>query len=324
MNWHFRVVGGNRVSGLLDDDLYPDDLHRNIDRCFAIWQALHDEKLPEKYVERSEVLEDGTFTTPQSTTTKKSWEDKYTDLTPFYKDSNKFWNADGVQNTEVFGYAYPETQKWKFRDVESYKTDIKAQLKSLYRDGSLASMIQATQQGQAKSTMAVLEPRAIELAQKPLTTVKRKLEDLAPQKRYLEWLTNLKVQKHALNDTFNVHVFIGPIEEENPILWPVSPNHVGAFSVLGAPEDSGCAKCQEDRENRVEVSGQIPLTIALAERYLAEKIDDLTPASVRPYLQQNLHWRVALVSATIRSMALVRFADGSAIFVGRWYREATR
>jgi tyrosinase len=74
------------------------------------------------------------------------------------------------------------------------------------------------------------------------------------------------------------------------------PTHVGTFAPLGQPEDTSCEKCQEDQENALEVTGQIPLTVALVERFLAGIIHDLSPTHVVPYLQKNLHWRVVDVS----------------------------
>ena len=119
---------------------------------------------------------------------------------------------------------------------------------------------------------------------------------MAHDGKYLEWITNLKVQKHALDGTFFVHVFLGDFNRENPLAWRSDPNLVGTFSVLGELVGTGCKKCKKDREDQLQITGQVPLTLALAERYLAGQIDNLTPEKVVPYLQENLHWRVAAVS----------------------------
>lgn len=79
----------------------------------------------------------------------------------------------------------------------------------------------------------------------------RQVEDLASENKCLEWITNLKAEKHALGKTFNVHVFLGQITQEKSILWYAEENHVGAFTVLGQPVETGCEKC------RVGSSGQI-------------------------------------------------------------------
>lgn len=129
----------------------------------------------------------------------------------------------------------------------------------------------------------------------------RHLKDLAPNGKYLEWITNIKVQKHALDGTFFVHVFLGEFNREDPLAWRSDPNLVGTFSILGESVGTGCKKCKKDREDQLQITGQVPLTLALAERYLAGQIENLTPEKVVPYLQTNLHWRVAAVSILLRS-----------------------
>lgn len=53
-----------------------------------------------------------------------------------------------------------------------------------------------------------------------------------------------------------------------------------------------------DQADRLQVTAQIPLTIGLAERYLADKIAGLTPDAVIPYLQENLHWQVSMADGS--------------------------
>jgi hypothetical protein len=57
---------------------------------------------------------------------------------------------------------------------------------------------------------------------------------------------------------------------DNVALWPFSPNHVGTFATLGQGDQTACAKCQQGQADRTQVTGQIPLTLALTERYLAQ------------------------------------------------------
>lgn len=66
----------------------------------------------------------------------------------------------------------------------------------------------------------------------------RNLAKLAPANQYLEWLVNLRVQKYVLGGDFTVHVFLGPVEEDSTVLYPVSPYHVGTFSTFGQKEDT--------------------------------------------------------------------------------------
>lgn len=92
-----------------------------------------------------------------------------------------------------------------------------------------------------------------------------------------------------------MHVFLGDFNRDDPISWNSASNKVGSVNVLGDSLDTGCEKCQEDQANALTVTGQVPLTLALAERYLAGLLDNLSVEAVIPYLQKNLHWRVSLV-----------------------------
>ena len=125
--------------------------------------------------------------------------------------------------------------------------------------------------------------------------VERDIKDLEHNGKYLEWITNLKVQKHALGTTFTVHVFLGDFDTENAASWLSAPNKVGTFAVLGDSAETGCGKCKKDQESELQITSQIPLTLALVERYLVHQLDSLRPESVVPYLQKNLHWRATLV-----------------------------
>ncbi len=54
-----------------------------------------------------------------------------------------------------------------------------------------------------------------------------------------------------------------------------------------------------DQAERIEVTGQISLTLALVERYQAGLVDGMTPEVVEPYLAQDLHWRVVTGNAQL-------------------------
>jgi len=126
----------------------------------------------------------------------------------------------------------------------------------------------------------------------PQPTNKPTPNPLAPNNKYLEWLTNIRAQKHSLGGTFHVSIFLGPIATPDPAGWSTAPNLIGTFTVLGDSPDTGCAKCQRDREAHLSVTGQIPLTMALAERVTSGELAGLGVESVVPYLRENLHWRV--------------------------------
>lgn len=346
---------------------------RNVDRLFAIWQAMN----PNSYV-TSQAASQETVTTEAGTL-----ETETSDLTPFWASSDAFWNSDGVRKTGTLGYAYPETQSWNFKTPQEYSANVRATVRKLYGGSSLASILadstpgnlsnsaklivpsKASAQPASKenvppaktsaaerlkptSSKAMKEPVSVQQVkggdQKPLGAkpqheepkavakaepehnvpksapehenhpkrksgpmllihfkctssmlLDRDLTDLTTNGKYLEWIVNFKVEKHTLGGTFSVHVFLGDFERDDPSAWHSTANKVGSFNVLGDAESTGCGKCRSDRERRLIVTGQVPLTLALAERYLAGEVANLKPEGVIPYLQTHLHWRITFV-----------------------------
>ena len=243
-------------------------------------------------------------------------------LYPFRDTETSWYTSENVKRTEPFGYSYPETVGLNYPTTNADKQHLAKVIQGYYL--TLASMVRQSQKGvetagsdllpQAEvlktltsnrnlpaNTNEMLSiasklPKPETLLQNSLGPSKPFLKDLAPDNTYNEWLVNVKAEKHTLNGAYTVHVFLGPVEENEVYLWPLSPNHVGTFAPMGQSQGTGCGKCQDDQESRLQVTGQIPLTLALVERYLAQILPDLSEERVIPFLQKNLHWRVALVS----------------------------
>jgi tyrosinase len=111
-----------------------DNIHSNVDRLFSIWQALN----PQSYTINKQTP-DGTFVI-----TADSIETATTPLAPFNDASgSKYWNSEGVRQTETFNYAYPETQKWKFASDNDYANSVMTAVQQLY--GGVSSQISGDQ-----------------------------------------------------------------------------------------------------------------------------------------------------------------------------------
>lgn len=107
------------------------DLNSNVDRFFAIWQALN----PNSYVTPQDATEE-TLTTEVGTE-----ENKTSALTPFWETRDAFWTSDGVRKTGTLGYAYPETQSWKFSTPQQYRSNVSAVFRQLYGGSNLGSIL---------------------------------------------------------------------------------------------------------------------------------------------------------------------------------------
>ena len=57
----------------------------------------------------------------------------------------------------------------------------------------------------------------------------RDFKNLVIDNKYLEWLVDIKAEKHANNGNFVVHVFLADPQDDNPALYIFNHNHVAAF-----------------------------------------------------------------------------------------------
>ena len=97
----------------------------NIDRLFAIWQALH-----------NDTISNPTFVAPSDRSNGTRViaggpkQNADTPLAPFNASEKveDFWTSAAAKDTKTFGHVYPETRDWVYKTP----ADIKSQLTSLY------------------------------------------------------------------------------------------------------------------------------------------------------------------------------------------------
>ncbi|KAK1472444.1 hypothetical protein CCUS01_05828 [Colletotrichum cuscutae] len=303
--------------------------HTNVDRLFAIWQACHDNPNdPSTYVTDQRAGESwGNFIVKAGDP-----ETIKTPLAPFAqlgtKDNQVFWTSEGVRYTTEFGYVYPETQSWKFPTKESILNELDrvygktASFANILRSGdedfkSSTEEFKSRAKAHLKAENSPVSASTFSLAaeqddQKPLQEANeldvfslpedRDLKSLiGTDNKYLEWLVNIKAEKAELGGNYVVHVFLGNPDDSVPLLYVTNHSHVGAFATFGQDENTSCKNCQQGRASGQRITGQVPLTLALVERYVAGLIDSLAPQHVIPYLQKNLHWRVTLPNGDLQA-----------------------
>jgi tyrosinase len=115
---------------------------------------------------------------------------------------------------------------------------------------------------------------------------------------YTEYICNIRAPKHILNQTYRVHIFLGPFTPELKT-WHTQDALVGTFVVLGKDQaTTGCAKCKKDSDANLMITGTVPLTAALLKEYNAGNLGGMGKENVLPYLKENLHWRVTLADGS--------------------------
>jgi tyrosinase len=118
----------------------------NVDRLWAIWQGLN----PDAYMSPRPA--------PYSTfaATGGEAQTKDTPLAPFWdKTGTKFWTSVEVRDTLTFGYAYPETQKWRFPDQKAYQAEIRRAVTALYGTNVFANFVANVAQRKEEHAVAV-------------------------------------------------------------------------------------------------------------------------------------------------------------------------
>ncbi|TVY81027.1 Tyrosinase, partial [Lachnellula suecica] len=287
--------------------------HVNVDRLFAIWQALN----PASYTINKRAG-DGTFVINSNST-----ETAATPLAPFFDASGtKNWTSETARQTEVFNYAYPETQRWKFGSDAKYQTSVRSAAQQLY--GGISNQFMSLAAATPAPTLTAIETAAEDnKTQEPMKTASivpkqdadgtrgldlesevGKSPDLSvPPKEssYTEYIVNLKAPKHILQQKYVVHIFLGPFNRQTNT-WATQNALVGNFAVFGKERaTTGCGKCKQDADDNVEITGTVPLTGALLKEFQQGTLGGLEKENVLPWLRDNLHWRVTLADGTERS-----------------------
>lgn len=232
--------------------------HCNTDRLFALWQTLH----PAKY--------GATQNAPHNTWTiaAGSTQNKNSPLTPFTKDSaGNFWTTAQVQNwASAFHYTYPE-----YTNSDGSKAAITTAVNNLYGPNAVAASAKVKRAD--NSTMA---------GNGTMTNSTTPL--VANNGSLYQYVANIQTPRYYLNGSYYVFLFLGQPASEDPESWLYDSSLVGPMGVLaqdGMPMTN------------ITVSGSVPLTRSLTDKFNAGELADLSEATVGPYLKEQLSWRIA-------------------------------
>lgn len=200
-------------------------------------------------------------------------------MDPFHSDAkgNK-WTAKSARSTTVFGYTYPELVN------NASVSNVKAAINKLYGSnaGSKDNLL-------SKRYFDFDAPEPESGLSERDTAVKN-----APPKRR-EYIANIASDKFSGNGSYAFYVFLGTFDSSDPTCWPKQPNLVGTHVVFAtAPQDT---TDDAPKIKNFQVTGTIPLTSALLEKYKAGEIHSRDPGAVEDYLTNNLQYRVARVSS---------------------------
>jgi len=266
--------------------------HANVDRMISLWAALN----PGVWVTPGN-SEDGSFTLPPNVKV-----DQTTELTPFWKEQTTFWASAGLQDTSKLGYTYPDFNGLDMGNPDAVQNVISDRVNQLYGSNvfgassvpsSIPSPVSTVKApvshnpapgpSPAAPSPAAPSPAAPSPAQhvlSPHPTSGR------PDHGLYDWTARIEFKKYELQGSFSVLVFLGPVPE-NPQVWRISPNYVGAVHAFVNSVPERCANCVNQAD--IVLEGFVHLNHAIAR---LSGLTSLDPNVIVPYLTKALQWKV--------------------------------
>ncbi|KAF3274294.1 hypothetical protein TWF970_008044 [Orbilia oligospora] len=233
--------------------------HTNVDRLFAIWQAVN----PKSYVTPQQ-NGGGTYGVPSN-----QIDDGNSPLEPWLTRAGWRFNSNTVRYTETFGYGYEEVPR---HDYTNSPTGLRRfAMEAVHR--LYANSV--TSSSKRKRDLYTSEEN-------------QGLDNSIVNNKYYEWRVDVATDRAALNGSYAVHFFLGkPDRDYNK--WTSQPEFVGDYVVfthnMEAPPGTDSATIN------TEITGSVPLTDAMVHSF-GQNLTSLNPSDAKPFLIKNLRWRV--------------------------------
>ncbi|KAL1637014.1 hypothetical protein SLS58_009540 [Diplodia intermedia] len=289
--------------------------HCNIDRIFAIWQALNKDFIA-------------------MTDDPKHRAD--TPLYPFRlaekKSDKEFWDSEASRSPTAFGYTYPdlvlragETSIRRKLD-KKYSWSLQARLEPSairFSDDMKPISVEQAQAFQDTASQAVKNAGRRMMEQQ---VVSNPAPDIIPgevpsfdrgdeilgdepegTRLVVQWFVDCEVEKDAIDGAFTIFYFVGPVSELNNdphCCWQVEPNLAG-FNHIFSARKANCSNCESQAEEGLVVTGTSPINSTLEDNIDAGKLQSLKPDDVGPFLKKKLFWRVVKANRTTEDPAQV-------------------
>ncbi|KAH6671189.1 hypothetical protein B0J14DRAFT_670158 [Halenospora varia] len=301
--------------------------HCNVDRLLAIYQALFPDKWPEP---------------------KEAGDNLY----PFRKNETEFWTSNDLRDWTKCGYPIPgnkyldedglnalekhiyEYYNWTTAGTAPPESVSDKWPKDLSRcialngpnaKTSTAPRVQFTAlSGSRLVVRSVGLQTPLNLAIKVTDVVKNivvndhvdnpaaRPPEIVTEKSVLTWNARVKVRKFAFNGSFNIHLFIGDIFDNQSARFMTKKNEVGFSTVFATSTDAPCANCVRQRQANMMYEDVIPMTHAL-KAYLRSNdtaeadgppmalrtLESFEPEHVVPFLKANMDWRLTDLASTL-------------------------
>ena len=182
-------------------------------------------------------------------------------LEPFRRDKGPedYWVSKEVFSTEQLGYTYPDFNGLDPND-HTYVITSQKHILRLYS-------------GPAKITPPRRNPN-----------------------RMFDWTARIRVKKYELGGSFSVLFFLAPDGVEGHTRS--SPSYVGSYSAFVTSTTEACANCQTQADSGIVIQGFVHLNTKI-EEIMGPGSGNFEIAVIKPYLTENLKWKVEKVSSLV-------------------------
>jgi tyrosinase len=243
--------------------------HANVDRMFAMWQALY----PGTYVApaRNQI---GSYYESIGTMDSGS-----SDLAPFHstEDGTSMWTSDAVRSTAVFDYSYPELPDWTLNS-SALADHVRSEINRLYNPPAPAGR---------KRSIPRKTRRAASIAEAFSHVTFDDAKMLGVNNANRQWFASIQMDRFAYSTSFAIYFFMGdpPADASQ---WSWAPNLIGAHAQFISADLSSM---HPDGLPTARVRGEVSLTHTLLAGVDRGMLPNLGPEAVVPLLKQGLQWR---------------------------------
>lgn len=260
----------------------------NVDRLFAIWQALNwdkwwdGSKLREYLDAKDEVKDD-------NKDDDKDSDDRKSALEPFhFRDGRKgmsTYKSDDCRDWTKLCYTYDDLDKavssgvldWSGQlNEQQYIAALRKNLKNLYPSSphAVKTIIDS----------GIKTPDGL-----------GKVGDHPEGIAWHDYIINVTYDRYALDgDAYSIEFYIGGDENNPKSIWTPA-NHVGKVFTFSGAQLTACPNCTTQQQDGILSRAQVPLTIHLLRhatgRIPGHNLPSFLRGHVETYLTEKLHWR---------------------------------
>ncbi|KAL2406782.1 Polyphenol oxidase 1 [Exophiala dermatitidis] len=242
--------------------------HANVDRLFAMWQALYPDSFLVPTVNAYGSYYEGVGFVDSGTSA----------LAPFHSDdSSTMFTSDAVRSIKTFGYSYPELPDWEM-SASQLAANVRTSVNILYNPISNSTTARKKRSHQ---------PRSANLADSFGSVTLDLARRMNVNNLGRQWSIAVLVDRFAFETSFLIDFFMGEAPADVPARV-TAKNLIGTYAQFGP---ANATLIHPDGYPGGQVQGEISMTHTLAAGVLRGVLQDLSPRSVVPLLRMGLNWK---------------------------------